>query len=151
MALPIHCGVLRAQRTRQNGCHGSLSSSSFWNHLEGSGLISMQGIEEEMMNEHTSDSESVCCSWIALYSHGFLQIGRNRPLIDSEDKSISFILIAPLRRLTLIKFRISSTRRRVGVWQLQFWNSGVVRRSWDRRRYMDQPGCRDREKVVYCV
>jgi hypothetical protein len=63
------------QRTRYNGCDGLL--------LAGNGLTSsMQGVEEKMMNKHTS----VCCNGMALRSHGvLLQIGTRRGwvLMDS--------------------------------------------------------------------
>jgi hypothetical protein len=49
--LSVHADVLGSHRTRQNGCHGPLLAWSFWDYLSaGNGLISIQEIEEKMMN-----------------------------------------------------------------------------------------------------
>jgi hypothetical protein len=65
--LSVHADVV-LQRTRYSGCEGLL--------LAGNGLTgSVQGVEEKMMNKHTS----VCCNGMALHSHhGVLQIGTRR-------------------------------------------------------------------------
>jgi hypothetical protein len=71
--LSVQADVLVSQRTRQNGCHGPLLPWSFWDHLSaGNNLTSMQGVEEKMMDKHTS----VCCNGKAPHSHGVLRIGK---------------------------------------------------------------------------